>query len=168
MFDETRTIPVVLPDLAPVAQELMERFQAQGYDVARVQTATRGWDISIGKGGTFKAVLGLKTALKLLITPLDGSTSVHLSVGIFGLQAVPAVISLLVAWPVLLTQIWGIVQQRQLDHAVLEAVEASLRSHAAASAPGQHFCTECGATINPGAHFCQGCGRTLAAEAAVA
>ena len=168
MFDETRTFPVVLPDLAPVAQALVERFRAEGYDADSVQTATRGWDISISKGGAFKAVLGLKTALKLLITPVEGGTSAHLSVGIFGRQAVPSLISLLVAWPVALAQVWGIVQQRQLDHAVLEVLEASLRSHAAAAAPGRRFCTDCGAAISADAHFGPGCGHALAAEGTVA
>jgi zinc-ribbon domain len=180
MFDEKRFIPIVVPELAPVAQELAARFKAQGYDVDAVQTGTGGWDVSISQGGTFKAVLGMKTALKLLITAIPGGTSAQLSVGIFGRQALPFAIAMLVTWPVLVTEAWGLVRQYKLDHEVMEALETILRSHVAAAsvtvavavaaapavapgAAGQRFCTECGAEVSAGAHFCAGCGRPLAA-----
>ena len=67
-------------------------------------------------------------------------------------------------WPVLITQIWGLVQQSSLDDEALDCVEASLKAHAPA-AFGQAgglansvFCTECGGKVQAPAKFCPQCG----------
>ncbi|MGL4942890.1 MAG: hypothetical protein ACRC46_06845 [Thermoguttaceae bacterium] len=98
------------PSLIPlIATDLMMAFQAEGFEVKKDELLAGNAEVSITKGGMFKAVLGLKTALRV---SLRGDGTQHIvaeaGVGIFGQQAIPTVISMLFFWPVLITQIWGI------------------------------------------------------------
>jgi hypothetical protein len=176
-----QSFPVVLPDLSPVAGEVVRHFQQQGYEVKAEPTITRGWDISISKGGTFKAVLGMKTALKVSLESVGSTTTAKAGIGIFGLQAIPTVISLLLFWPVLIPQIWGMVQTSKLDEEALRVIETSMRSYSSgasgssmaaagpsavsgttAAKPQGKFCTNCGATLAVMARFCSECGTRAA------
>ena len=84
-------------------------------------------------------------------------------VGIFGQQAIPTIISMLFAWPVLITQIWGLVQQSKLDDQALEIAETVIhesdsRPDSVQSKIGQKFCVGCGHPLPDGAIFCPKCG----------
>ena len=117
----------LLPEMAGSLQEYSER---DGYEVKVSELSTGGYDISITKGGVFKAVLGMKTALKITLTPLsDKSIAFEAGVGIFGQQAIPTIISMFFFWPVLLTQIWGLIQQSNLDDKAAEIVEKVIASN---------------------------------------
>jgi hypothetical protein len=129
IFESTKCVPIVLEDLTPVVNEVMEYFRRQGYEVAGQKTAN-GWEISLTKGGVFKSLLGLKTALKIYIEPTAKLTVVKTKVGLFGTQALPTTIAFWIFWPVLIPQIWGLVQQAKLDEEAISCVEASLQSHA--------------------------------------
>ena len=112
---------VLLPDIAGTIQE---EFQNEGYEVVTNELSTGGYDISITKGGVFKAVLGMKTALKVTLRPLSNDVvAFEAGVGIFGQQAIPTIISMFFFWPVLLTQVWGMVEQSQLDDKALAIAE---------------------------------------------
>ncbi|HEY0069087.1 MAG TPA: zinc-ribbon domain-containing protein [Chloroflexia bacterium] len=144
-FESVKTVPVRLADLAPAASEVMNYFRAQGYEVTGKPTGTGGVLISLRKGDSFKAVLGMKTSLNIEIDPAIDGTLIRAKVGIWGEQAVPTMIMLFVAWPVLLTQIWGMAQQANLDdeaifrteQALLRAAGMSTVTEPTAAAPGQ-------------------------------
>lgn len=182
-FETSRLIPVVVPDLAPVANDVVTDFQAQGYEATAQQPLSGGWLISLRKGNAFKAVLGMNLALNLEFSPMGNGTSAKAKVGVVGLQAVPTAISMLIFWPVALTQAWGMIQQSSLDDQALAVLESSLRAHAvgasaaaapavtvtvataavpaattAAPAPAAKFCTGCGGALQPNARFCPQCG----------
>ena len=80
-------------------------------------------------------------------------------------------------WPVLLTQIWGLIQQSNLDDKALAAAQAVINETSgygygyagcptpppfpgAAGAAGK-FCTNCGARLPENARFCSNCGSQL-------
>jgi hypothetical protein len=104
----------------------MNYFRAQGYEVTGKPTGTGGVLISLRKGDSFKAVLGMKTSLNIEIDPAIDGTLIRAKVGIWGEQAVPTMIMLFVAWPVLLTQVWGMAQQANLDDEALFRTEQAL------------------------------------------
>lgn len=171
-FSSAKTIPIVVGDLGPVANDLVLHFQRQGYETSSLSTLSGGWDVSITKGGLFKSVIGTKTALKIEITADSKQTDVRASVGIFGLQAIPSAISLLLFWPLLATQIFGLVRQSHLDDEAIACVEDSLKMHAAQSATPssrpsrqQRFCVECGTANGLDATFCAKCGVKLPTSA---
>jgi ribosomal protein L40E len=166
-FSSSKIIPISTPDLAPIADDLVLHFQHQGYETTSLPRLTGGWDVSITKGGIFKSVIGAKTALKIEIVNGRKETSVRASVGIFGLQAIPSAISLLLFWPLLATQIFGLIRQAHLDDEAIACVEESLRIRVKQSTSldppsGNHgFCVECGAAVGIGATFCDKCGAKL-------
>ncbi len=157
--------PYLIPQ---VGRDVMNYFLAKGYDVTGDSLISGGYDISVTKGGMFKAVLGMKTALKIVIRPQGGQIAIESGVGVFGQQAIPTVVSMLFFWPVLITQIWGIVKQSNLDEKSIEIAEASIIQHSkgmasSTSDPGQNnkYCAQCGTSNSEGVKFCRECGAKL-------
>lgn len=150
-----------------IANRIQEEFQNEGFDVSMDALSSGGYDISITKGGIFKAVLGMKTALKVTLLPQGSNIHFEAGVGIWGQQAIPTVISMLFFWPVLITQIWGMVEQSKLDDKALEiakdVISMSNSNFASISndSNGNKFCTSCGTKNIESANFCCGCGKPL-------
>ena len=128
-FNSSKTVPYVVGDLAPVAQEVMDHFEQQDYEVTVTPISMGGVQVSIRRGGTFKAIIGMKTALNIKIEPVANGTTVDAGVGIFGQQAIPTAITLLVFWPVLVAQVWNMAQEANLDEEALRVAEESLKAH---------------------------------------
>lgn len=106
-----------------VAKQFSEQMQQEGFDINAQKVSDGKWDISIKKGGMFKAVLGMKSALKIEIHSASPNVLVKTGVGIFAQQAIPTVITMLFLWPVLLAQIWGLIKQAKLDTHVMEVLQ---------------------------------------------
>ena len=155
------------PSLIPtIANRIQEKFQNCGYEVAMDALSSGGYDISITKGGVFKAVLGMRTALKVTLLPLANEIHFEAGVGIWGQQAIPTFISMLFFWPVLITQIWGMIEQSKLDDQALaianEVIFMNSRGYTdTTNSNGSKFCTGCGTKNATSANFCCGCGRPL-------
>ena len=155
------------PSLIPtIAERIKGEFQAEGYEVIMDALSSGGYDISITKGGIFKAVLGMKTALKVTLLPQCGNIHFEAGVGIWGQQFVPTIISMFFLWPVLLTQIWGMVEQSKLDDKALAIAEGVIEADGgtdepSTSAPSVKFCTNCGTQNSSTANFCCSCGTRL-------
>jgi hypothetical protein len=128
-FNSSRTVPYQVEDLAPVAQDVMGHFESQDFEVTQTPISTGGVQVSIRKGGTFKAIIGLKTALNIKVEPQANGTRVEAGVGIFGQQAIPTAITLLVFWPVVIAQVWNMAQESNLDEEALRVAEESLKAH---------------------------------------
>jgi hypothetical protein len=80
---------------------------------------------------------------------------------------VPALLTLFVAWPVLIGQVWGLVVQSKLDDEALSCIEQSLAGvSTTADQPSQGYthagalahCTQCGSELPAVAKFCPQCG----------
>jgi len=165
LFESSRLIPLRIADFSPVASDVMNHFRGQGYEVHGSQLLNGGWHISLSKGGMFKAVLGMKTALNIDIQPSSTGTLVKAGVGIFGMQAIPTVITMFLFWPVLIPQIWGIIEQAKLDDEAITFIEQRLALQTVSASsivaqPGQ-FCVGCGRAVPITAQFCPHCGKKL-------
>jgi hypothetical protein len=125
-FNTEKFIPISVADLEPVAQELAGHFKQRNYQVECSPLPDGEWQVGITRGGAFKTALGLKSALKVQIEPRSTGTMVKAGAGIFGKQAVPTAIMLFVAWPVLLTQVWGLIREAGLDDEAVRVVETIL------------------------------------------
>ena len=128
-FNSSKTFPYFVEDIAPVAQDVMDHFKAQDFEVTETNIPTGGVQVSIRKGGTFKAIIGMKTALNIKIEPVANGTTVDAGVGIFGQQAIPTAITLLVFWPVIIAQVWNMAHESHLDDEALRVAEESLKAH---------------------------------------
>ena len=135
-FSSSRTVPYVVEDLSPVAQDVMRHFEQQGFEVTEAHLPAGGVQVSIRKGGTFKAMVGLRSALNIKIEPKANGTRVQAGVGIFGQQAIPTAITLLVFWPVVVAQVWNMAQESKLDEEALGVAEESLKAHSSEAPSG--------------------------------
>lgn len=146
-----------------MGERISQSFVNEGFEVTSSPLSNGGYDVSITKGGMFKAVLGMKTALKVSLTSQSGNVYFDASVGIFGQQAIPTVISMFFFWPVLITQIWGMVEQSNLDDKALAIAEEVARNSSVKSSSSTtgRFCTNCGTQISMQAKFCLECGEKL-------
>jgi len=135
-FSSSRTVPYQVEDLSAVAQDVMRHFEQQDYEVTTADISTGGVQVSIRKGGTFKAVIGLRSALNIKIEPQANGTRVQAGVGIFGQQALPTAITLLVFWPVVVAQVWNMARESKLDEEALGVAEESLKAHASEAPSG--------------------------------
>lgn len=156
------------PALIPaIAKRIEEEFRKDGYEVATDALSSGGYDISLTKGGLFKAVLGLRTALKVTLIPAGNTIQFEAGAGIFGQQVVPTVVAYYLFAPVVITQIGGLVEQAKLDDKALEIAEQVVAAssgggtYASTTDESGSFCTSCGTQNVSSAKFCCGCGRQL-------
>ena len=166
-FNTKTTLQASPALISTIASQLVKAFQAEGYEAISENLSNGGVDVSISKGGVFKSVIGMKTALKITLIPQENTIVFDAGVGIFGKQIVPTLVMWYVAWPVMLTQIWGLVQQSQLDDKALAIAEnviansnqPKIENH---TPIGEYkFCTSCGTKNTASANFCCGCGKPL-------
>ena len=153
-----------------IAEAIQNDFVRDGFEVNVDTLMSGGKDISITKGNLFKAVLGMRSALKVTLMPQTDGILFDANVGIYGQQAIPTVISMLFFWPVLITQIWGLVEQSKLDDRALALAEQTIRgttysastSSFSSSFTGMHkFCINCGTKTDGASKFCPECGTKL-------
>ena len=156
------------PSLIPtIADRIINEFQMQGFTAKSDSYAGGVYDISLTKGNVFKAVLGMKSALKVTLTPNGNSIHFKAGVGIFGQQAIPTAITMFAFWPVLIPQIWGMVQQSKLDDRAVSIAEQVIDENSgtvyAYSSSDQNvvFCQVCGKRIVGDVNFCPKCGTKL-------
>lgn len=163
-FNTQKLLPATVAQIPAMAEAIRKEFAPEGFDIQIDTLMSGGRDISLTKGNLFKAVLGMRSALKITLTPQMDGVLFDARVGIFGQQAIPTVISMFFFWPVLITQIWGLVSQSKLDDRALAAAERGIQSSTSSSSVssgGTLFCTHCGARMDVGARFCSRCGERV-------
>ena len=68
MFFSSSKIFWASPDLIPmISSEVAEALKCEGYEVALDELAGGNVEISICKGGFFRSITGMKTALKITL-----------------------------------------------------------------------------------------------------
>jgi len=161
LFKASKILSVAVADLTPVAQALMKHFADLNYEVNGEQTGRHCWEIGIHKGGIFKAIVGLKTALRIRIETIGTSTQIEAGIGLLESQGISTAVSMLAFWPVLVTQTWGLVRQSKLDEEAIAVAEAALFAQQALAGTSR-YCHECGAALTETSTFCYACGVHLA------
>ena len=167
-YSKKKLLAASSTQIPEIAEAIRQDFEVDGFEVNIDNLLSGGRDISITKGNVFKAILGMRSALKITLTPQSGGVFFDANVGIYGQQAIPTVISMLFFWPVLITQIWGLVEQSKLDDRALALAEQTIAGGTTSSAStssfttsftGTHkFCTNCGNKIDGTSKFCPECG----------
>lgn len=122
MFNSSRLFYNVSTHTDTVATNVMNKLRYQGYEIDGIKMPSGDWDISIKKGSLFKAVLGLQTAMKITIGNTPPHACAKASVGIFGQQVIPTVLTVCVWWPFAIGQIWGLIRQSKLDETILDLI----------------------------------------------
>lgn len=120
IFGDSSMIPYM-------AEQIRQEFSVEGFEVI-ISDLKSGKEINITKGGLFKAVVGLRSALKVSITPAkDGYIDFEAGVSIVKQQLLPTIVTVwLFVWlfsPVVIVQIWGMIKQSKLDEKALDIAE---------------------------------------------
>ena len=113
-----------------VAVEEVKSLAAEcGIDVESLYTILEDRGIKIQeaeaeekKGNLFQAVLGMQTALKVKISSTSPHALVKMSIGLFGQQAIPTILTVAVWWPIAICQVAGLVKQYKMDQEVLTSI----------------------------------------------
>lgn len=170
VFNSTKTISSNLRDLKPVLADVKTHFEDKGYTVQCGEVDVGGF-ISITKGGFFKSVAGMKTALNTTLTFQQGSILVEAKVGAFGEQVMASAVGWIVTWPLAITSAIGMITQSKLDDEMLNEIEKAIYKYDSAAtvssqpaleektaSGGAAFCMKCGKALPQGAAFCPSCG----------
>lgn len=152
--------PSLIPNISKVIEQ---EFIMNKYEVMVQDLANGGKEVSLTKGGIFKALVGMKTALKIKLIPQGEYIELDAGVGIWGLQVIPTAIALFVTWPVILTQIWGLVQQSKLDDRVVAITEREILRNTKnnINAKQYKYCPKDGSCIPIDSEFCPYCGERI-------
>ena len=122
--------------LQAVAADVANHFEGLEYEVDTSPLEDKeGLMVSITRGGFFRTVLGQKTALNVSIWSTADGTNVDADVGLFKSQAIPTLITVLIFWPIILGQIWGLVKESNIDDEAVAVAESSIRAHASETVP---------------------------------
>lgn len=173
-------IEKILDGDAKYIPELAERiatvFSNDGYDVESEELAMGIFEILLyEKGGVFKIVAGMKTALKITLKPQDGKIYIKVDLGLFAKKSltVTAIMSM-VWWPLFVRQIWATVRQLKIDSKAMKIAEQELImlqekdnsiyneniDYLIENKPIKRFCTNCGNEMGIG-RFCPNCGKEI-------
>ena len=159
IFNANKFIYTTVTDLRGVIDDVKLRLEIQGYTV-ETQYVSDGGFISLSKGGLFKTLAGMKTSLNVTLKVAGKGVFVETKVGLLGQQAIPTALSMLVLWPVIITQVIGMVNQAKLDDEVIAMIEEAIKAeeNEVKSSSAGEFCHECGKAIQEGSTFCSACG----------
>lgn len=109
-----------------IAEEIRKSFMSEGFEV-RIVDPNRGNEIYITKGGLFKAALGLRSALKVVMKPnREGNIDFEAGISIVKQQLIPTLLTVCVFSPVVIAQIWGMIKQSKLDEKAIEIAERAM------------------------------------------
>ena len=173
-------------DLAPIAQEVMAHFKAQGFETQGQQVDAAKWHISLTHPDYFTSLNNQKAGFNINILRKDARVEMHAMLGVYGESNLASFTSSLFT-PLGVAQITHTVQQIKLTDEIASVLEQSLIQHSGAAAAGGEnagassnvpaapdaaapagskgaeaiFCTQCGAKTGSGADFCSSCGAKL-------
>ncbi|WP_327000388.1 hypothetical protein OHA72_35365 [Dactylosporangium sp. NBC_01737] len=157
-------------DPAPIVGDVARHFQERNYQVVSLKTGAGAWDVDVTRSGVFRTVLGMQTALKIRLECDEQALVARAGVGVLGQQALPTLISAFLFWPVIVTQVWGVVRAARMDNDAIMVIERSVEHHKARAPLTAQFggvqpgggrgCARCGQRNDAG-KFCTNCGSPL-------
>lgn len=93
-------------EFIPIAcRKIRSVFEAEGFEYTIKTESFNKTVVLIAKGNLVKQVVGLKQGLEVIFVPENGNISVTAKGTVIKDQAIATVLSMLVAWPVLIAQI---------------------------------------------------------------
>lgn len=125
-FTTKKTLYGNVSQIPYVAEQIRQSFAAEGYEV-RIENTTTGREVYITKGGLFKAAIGLRSALKVTMSPSrDGHIDFEAGVSVVKQQLVPTLMTMCVFSPIVIAQIWGMIKQSKLDEKAVAIAERAI------------------------------------------
>lgn len=156
---ESSTIINAPQEFIPVAcRKIKGVFEAEGFEYTIKTESFNKTVVLITKGNLVKQVVGLKQGLEITFVPEYGNISVEAKGTVIKDQAIATALSMLVARPVIIAQIIGLINQSKLDERAIETVNSALAEYNMAK---PIFCTHCGKQVKSTDGICPECGNRL-------
>lgn len=156
---ESSTIINAPQEFIPVAcRKIRSAFEAEGFEYSIKTESFNKTVVLITKGNLVKQAVGLKQGLEITFVPGNGSISVAAKGTVIKDQAIATALSMLVARPVLIAQIIGLINQSKLDERVIETVKLALAEY---NEVKPVFCTHCGKQVKSTDGLCPECGNRI-------
>lgn len=150
IFKSEKQFAVDKTAMPNIVDGLKDYFLQNGYDYKEEQEG-ESYLISVTKGGMFQKVLGLQSALKISLTPIDNHILFQAGIGFWEQQKAATIVNLFISWVVVTTQLWGIVQQAHLDDKALEIAERGVQEYKDLQNNTQYeYCPNCGRKVAKG------------------
>lgn len=156
---ESSTIINAPQEFIPVAcRKIRSAFEAEGFEYSIKTESFNKTVVLITKGNLVMQAVGLKQGLEITFIPGNGNISVAAKGTVIKDQAIATVVSMLVARPVLIAQIVGLINQSKLDERVIETVKLALAEY---NEVKPVFCTHCGKQVKSTDGLCPECGNRI-------
>lgn len=156
---ESSTLFNAPQEFIPVAcRKIKSEFEADGFDYAVKTESFNKTVVLVTKGNLVKQAIGLKQGLEITFKPECGMVSVNARGTVIKDQAIATILSMLVAWPVVIAQIIGLVNQSKLDEMAIETVTSAMAEY---NEEKPVFCTHCGKKVKSTDGICPICGERL-------
>lgn len=151
IFKSEKQLIVDKAAVSNIMSALKEYFLQDGYDYMEEEQENEAVLISVTKGGMFHKILGMQSALKILLTPSGDGILFHAGIGFWEQQKAATIVNLFITWVVVATQVWGIVQQAHLDDKALEIAERAVQEYKDLQNNTQYeYCPKCGRKVAKG------------------
>lgn len=137
---------------------IRESFSADGFEVNQRAGSYNQAILEVTKGDLFKKAVGLKQGLEITFETDGDFVNVDAKGTVLKDQAIASTLTLLVAWPVLIPQIIGLIKQAGLDDKAIGIIDTA---HAHFENEQPTFCTHCGGRITDNPTTCPHCGALL-------
>ena len=134
-YSKKKILPASVSQIPQIAEAIRKDFEIDGFEVNIDSLMSGGRDISVTKGNLFKAVLGMRSALKITLTPQHDGVFFDANVGIYGQQAIA-------------------------ERACVARTSA-FATDSQSTSTGTKFCPECGTRVAVSTKFCSECGSKL-------
>lgn len=139
-------------------ERIRNAFVSEGFEFSRKSDSYSRTVIQVTKGNLFVKAVGLKQGLEISFTNEDGRITVEARGTVLKDQFAASMLTLLVAWPVIIPQIIGMVRQSGLDEKVIGLTDAAYGEFCAEN---PSYCPHCGGKVSGNPVLCPHCGSVL-------
>lgn len=148
------------PEFIPfVTRKIKEDFESKGFEFVTTSASMNRTVFKVVKSNLVRNITGLKQGLEVTINRNGENIDIEAKGTVVRDQALASVISLLVTWPVLITQVIGLINQSKLDTRVITVADTAYLEYKASES--KEFCPHCGSLVEKGSSFCNHCGNVI-------
>ncbi len=157
-FSTSKSYEVSSSFIPYAIERIRETFSAEGFDINQKGESINKTVLEVTKGNLVKKVVGLKQGLEISFETNGRYINVEAKGTVLKDQAIASTITLLLAWPVLIPQIIGLINQAGLDDKAIGIIDTA---HANFINEQPSFCTHCGGKVKGNQKSCPHCGAQL-------
>lgn len=140
------------------SRKIRSSFESEGFNYAVESESANRLVVTVTKGNLFKQIVGLKQGLEITLSNNDGKVSVNAKGTVIKDQLIASALAWFIAWPVIIPQVVGMINQSNLDEKAIDVVSSAFKEF---DAEKTMFCPHCGTKVSRNDTCCPNCGASL-------